>query len=287
MNFIEETAPRPESWALFCYTSMEKSTSRDTFGTLSEVVEKYLCGYCPNGLGEQMDWICLVNSEVMDLHPGYFDYVTAREMITLHAAHVSATMKYVTEYTLPNGAVIKDFFYTDNGMLSCVEMKRPGTKLIMIPGYSKHSDLYKVYYPGEWAEKRYLSKNYASLRATMFSFALILNPMQARDLTRGRMYFDFAPGVLSTWCLPFLNCWSSFIKANPGTKNVCLYMADDKVYYGSPTDHSTAVRLYGYSGLPLLLFHYQGRLTEIMKSLISLTNQKLTDVDANVPLGKK
>ena len=266
---------------------MGKSTSRDSFGTLTEIVNKYSCGYCPTGPSEQMDWICLVNSETMDLHPGFFDYVTARDMITQHAAHISKNMTYVAEYTLPNGTKIKDFIYTDNGMLSTVDMKRPGTKLIMIPGFSKHSDLYKIYYPGEWAEKRYLSKNYASLRATMFTFALMLNPMQDRDLTRGRMYLDFAPGVLSSWCLPFLDCWNLFIEMNPGTKNVCLYMTDDKVYYGSPTDHSSAIRLYGYPGLPLLLLHYQGRLTETVKSLISLTKQRLTDADANVPLGKE
>ena len=206
------TSPKPEAWALACYTAMEKTICRDNFRTVAAVMEKYYCDICPLDPDvRNTTWRCAVGSEALELHPGYMDFLTSHDMLVLHCYHVSNNMQFVPEFTLPNGTIMRNFITTNNGILSDNDMRRPGTKLFMIPGFSKHSDLYKTAFPGEWAEKNYINKNYSGLRAMVFSFVTIVNPSQDRDLMRGKMSIDMDPRKLSKWCTAFLDCWQCFI----------------------------------------------------------------------------
>ena len=264
---------------------MEKSIGRDNFRTVADVIKQYFCNICPTEPGVRMDWRCACNSELLEMHPGYVDFITSHDMLVLHCFHISLNMQFVAEYTLPNGTVLRDFIVTDNGILSDNDMKQPGTKLFMVPGFSKHSDLYKVAFPGEWAEHNHLNANYSGLRALVFSFVTIINPSQDRDIQRGKMSVDMDPRKLSKWCTAFLDCWQSFVNSNPRAQIKALYRTNDGVFYGSPTDHATSHLLYGYAGLPLLLNHYLGRISHYVKQLIALSKQSKKDKKAVVPPG--
>ena len=279
------TAPKPESWALSCYTLMGKTTSRDNFDSVLAVMEKYFCNVCPTDSAVKMDWLCATHSELLELHPGYLDFQTTQDMIILHAFHVIRNMKFVTGFTLPNGTVITNFIVTDNGILADNDLKKPGTKLFFVTGYAKHSDLYKLVNAGEWSEHYTWNVNYAGIRAKLFGFSLLLNPDQDRDLLRGKMALDFAPGILSDWCTAFLDCWQHFVTKNPCTKVTALYRTDTAVFYGSPSDHLDSYRLYGYAGLPLLLVNYHERLTYLVKRIIGVSKMTLKDKKTNVPSG--
>ena len=197
---------------------MGKTTSRDSFSTVAEVMEKYFCGVCPTDPAVKMDWLCATHSELLELHPGYLNFQTTQDMLVLHAFHVIRNMQFVTTYSLPNGTVVSNFIVTDNGMLADNDLRKPGTKLFFITGYAKHSDLYKLVNAGEWSEHNTWNVNYAGIRAKLFSFSLLLTPDQDRDLLRGKMALDFAPDVVSSWCTAFLDCWQHFVTLNPGTK---------------------------------------------------------------------
>ena len=138
---------------------------------------------------------------------------------------------------------------------------------------------------GEWSEHNTWNVNYAGIRAKLFSFSLLLTPDQDRDLLRGKMALDFAPNVVSSWCTAFLDCWQHFVTLNPGTKITSIYRTNTALFYGSPTDHPSSTRLFGYSGLPLLLVYFNDRLSFLVKRIIGVSKMKVSDRLANVPSG--
>ena len=286
--FSVNTAPKPDHWALGCYSGVGKTCTRDQFEDIETVLSKYDCDYCTLAPDERLSWLCAAVSEVLEMHPGYLDFGTSFDMLVMHAYHVTRSMEFVSSHTLSNGRVLKDFIVTDNGILTDTDLQKPGTKLFMITGYAKHSDLYKRLNPGGWDNytRRYPNPKYSGLRAMVFSFALLVNPDQERDLIRGKMALDFHPKVISPWCTVFLDCWNMFVDMNPCMKVLDLYRTADGLSYGSLTDHAVSEPLLSYRGLPLLLSHYHDRLSHYIRQIIILSKMKLTDVDADVPPGK-
>ena len=291
MHFIlllVHTAPKPDHWAMGCYVAVGKTCTRDAFESLDEVLAKYQCDFCPLTSDKRLDWVCASHSETLELHPGFLDFNTSFDMLVAHAFHVTNNMKFITSHVLDNGVTLKNFIVTDNGFLADTDLMKPGTKLFIVTGYAKHSKLYKRLNPGDWLgySWNYPNPNYAGIRAMVFTFALMLNPAQERDLLRGKMSLDFNPSVLSDWCTVFLDCWNLFVDLNPCTKIVDIYLTSTGLYYGSPTDHAKSNPLLLYRGLPLLLNYYHGRLSSFVRQIIVLSKMRLDDVDADVPLGK-
>ena len=235
-----------------------------------------------------MEWLCASLSEVLEFHPGYLDFGTSFDMLVSHSHVVTRSMEFVPSHTLPSGAVLKNFIFTDNGFLADTDLKKPGTKMFVITGYAKHSNLYHRLNPGDWFgfSWNYPNPKYSGIRAMVFSFALIVNPAQERDLLRGKMSLDFHPDILSPWCKVFLDCWHLFVDSNPCTKITDIYRTATGLFYGSPTDHAESYGLESYSGLPILLSFYHDRLAAIVRQIIIVSKQRVTDVDAHVPLGK-
>ena len=101
----------------------------------------------------------------------------------------------------------------------------------------------------------------------------------------GKMSFDLDPKVISTWFVPFVNTWSSFVERNPNVVISGLYVTDGGISYGSPTDMEISYLLMGYSGLPLLLQHFRSVFTRLMSKIMGIGKQKPTDLNVWVPLG--
>ena len=271
-----------------CYVAIGKTCTRDAFTTLDAVLDKYQCDYCPASSDFGSEWLCAAQAETMELHPGFLDFGTSFDMLITHSHHVTANMLYVASHTLKNGVTMKNFIVTDNGFLADTDLQKPGTKLFFVTGYAKHSKLYMRLNPGAWPDYswHYPNPNYAGVRGMVYTFTLILNPAQERDILRGKMSLDLDPSCLSDWCVVFLDCWNLFIELNPGTKVTDIYRTSTGLYYGSPTDHSQAHPLLLYRGLPLLLSYYQDRISAHVRQIIILSKMRLTDIDADVPAGK-
>ena len=282
---LARTSPSPESHALGCYMYTGKSILREKFETLDSLMERYSCLLCPTGLGQKMIWLCAGLSEVCDLHPGFLDFKTACDFVIMHLDCITETMEFIDSYTLPNGKEITNFIRTDNGLLADRLLQRPGTNVYVIPGLSQHSDLYKRENIGCWSEWTSLNTRYSGLRSMVFSTALILNPGQVNSLQQGKMSFDLDPKVISTWFVPFVNTWSSFVNRNPNVVITGLYVTDTGIYYGSPTDMEVSHLLMGYCGLPLILQHFRSVFTRLMSKIMGIGKQKPTD-KAWVPLGR-
>ena len=282
------TAPKPDHWALGCYSGVGKTFTRDAFPDLAAVLENYACDFCPVTPEARVEWPCASMSEVLEFHPGYLDFGTAFDMLVSHSYHVTRAMEYVTAHVLPNFTVLKNFIYTDNGFLADTDLKKPGTKLFIITGYAKHSNLYKKSIVTDWLGHSWnvTNPNYSGVRAMVFTFALILNPAQERDLLRGKMALDFHPDVHSSWCNVFLDCWHLFVDSNPCTRLAAIYRTSDGLFYGSPSDHAVSYPLVSYHGLPLLLSHYHGRLSSYVRQIVIISKQRIGDVDADVPSGE-
>ena len=285
---LVNTAPKPDHWALGCYSGIGKTFTRDSFADLEAVLAKYSCDFCPIESTAKVNWPCAALSEILEMHPGYLDFGTSFDMLVSHARFVSRNMEYFAKYTMSNGTVLKNFIVTDNGFLADTDLTKPGTKLFMITGYAKHSSLYKRSEHVDWMgfSWNYPNPKYAGIRAMTFSLALLINPAQERDLLRGKMALDFHPDILSDWCTVFLECWYSFVDSNPCTKVTEIYRTHTDLYYGSPTDHAVSHRLQSYNGLPLLLSYYHNRISSYIRQIVILSKQRLGDKDADVPLGK-
>ena len=284
---LVNTAPKPDHWALGCYSGIGKTFTRDEFEDIEAVLGKYLCDICPIAPDMKMDWPCAALSEILELHPGYLDFGTSFDMLVSRARHVTRNMKYFATYSLQNGTVLKNFIVTDNGFLGDTDLKKPGTKMFVITGYAKHSNLYKRSNPGGWLDYswNYPNPKYSGIRAMVYTAALIVNPAQERDLLRGKMALDFHPDVLSDWCTVFLDCWYQFVDANPCTKVTSIYRTSTGLFYGSPSDHAVSHALRSYAGLPLLLSYYHDRIASYIRQIIILSKQRIGDVDAHVPAG--
>ena len=270
-----------------CYAAVGKTFTRDSFETLGEVLAKYDCDSCPLATDAKPEWFCAAQSEVLELHHGFMDFSTSFDMVIAHSFRVTANMVFVASHALDNGVTIKDFVVTDNGFLADTDLQKPGTKLFFVTGYAKHSKLYMRLNPGNWPGYtwNYPNSNYAGVRAMLFTIALILNPAQERDMLRGKMCLDLNPTLLSTWCTTFLDCWNLFVDLNPCTKVTDIFLTSNGLYYGSPSDHSKHYPLLLYRGLPLLLTHYQGRISYYVRQLVILSKMRADDDDADVPAG--
>ena len=277
----------PDHMATGCYSTIGKTFTRDSFETLGEVLAKYDCDCCPVATDAKPEWLCAAQSEVLELHPGFLDFSTSFDMIISHAFHVTDNMVFVASHALDNGVTFKNFIVTDNGFLADTDLQRPGTKLFIVTGYAKHSKLYMRLNPGNWPDYswNYPNPNYAGVRAMVFTFCLILNPAQERDLLRGKMALDFNPSVLSAWCTTFLDCWNLFVDLNPCTKVTDIYRTSDGLFYGSPSDHTPSHPLLLYRGLPVLLTYYHGRISYYIRQIVILSKMRAEDADADVPAG--
>ena len=291
---IASIAP-PEETVSRCHGSRDKKIYRENLTQFSSLLDKYWCELCSKDSLRTMRWTCAAISETLDLHPGILPFRTVLDIIVLHAAHVISTAVHVPEYELPNGVVLSNFYHTENGFLSDVDMLRPGSVTFYISGYSRHTKPYtRLLWDGAMREWNYPNQHYAFIRTHTYATILLLNPDQELNLNRGKLYLDIGVknadekqlrSTPSLWLKPFSTCWSQFIGQNPHVTIDGLYRTDHGIYYGSPSDSPISHRLSGYRGLPLLLHYYRNRIAKLISTILVTGKMRLSDKDATVPPG--
>ena len=256
-------------------------------------MEKYWCTVCTKDSIRTMRWTCAAISENLDLHPGLLPFKSVLDMVVMHSAHVISTAVHVPEYTLPNGVILTNFYRTENGFLSDIDMVKPGSVAFFITGISRHTRPYtRLLSEGAMREWNYPNQQYGFIRTHVYSTILLLNPVQEINLNRGKLCLDIGTSTVnnvkvspSLWLLPFSTCWSQFVERNPNTTIDTLFRTDTGIYYGSPSEDSEARRLSGYRGLPLLLHYFRNRIAKIISTILVTGRMRLTDKDAVVPSG--
>ena len=280
-------APQEESvWG--CRNQTGKRSHRETFDNLDALFSKYMCTVCPKDPKDPdvpMNWICAGVSESLELHPGFFDFRRTLDMIIYHVSHISSVAVAVNEYTLPNGIVLKKFYHTENGLLSDIDMRKPGSCSFLITGISRHSSVYTRLQPeGALRSWRYPNKQYSYIRTHTYATLLLLNPGQEINLNRGKLCLDMSKA--STWLISFSNCWSDFIDRNPKIIVTGLFITDNGLFYGSPSDSPVHHKLFGYSAVPIILQYFRDRIGHLVSQILVISKMKLTDTEATVPRGK-
>ena len=277
-----------------CYVRSGKTVHCDNHSDLATILSSYHCGICTYGPGIDracdVDWTCLAMSEALETHPGYIKYLVSLDMVIMHFSRVIRTMTFVSSYTTTTGVTLTDFIHTRNGVLCDKDTKRPGTKLPIISGLSRHTSKYKVekvWNVGftEQSDWNYPNPNYSRSRTEIYTTIVLLNPAQPFQLNRGKLFLDLDPSCRSTWLAPFTNCWNEFVLSNPCTTIDNLYVTADGVFYGSPSDHEDHYLLQGYAGVPLILSYFRDKISGIWSKLLNIGAMRKTDANVNVPSG--
>ena len=260
------------------------------------LLEKYWCTVCRKDSLRTMKWTCAAISETLDLHPGLLPFKTVLDIVVLHSAHVISTAVHVPEYELPNGVIISNFYRTENGFLSDVDMLKPGSVSFFITGFTRHTRPYvRMLWEGAMREWNYPNQRFGFIRTHTYATILLLNPDQDINLNRGKLYLDIGVHEVddkqlkptpSLWLHSFSTCWSQFVERNPHAIVDGLYRTDCGLYYGSPTDSPISHRLSGYRGLPLVLQYFRNRIAKIISTILVTGKMRLSDKDACVPFGK-
>ena len=290
---LASTAP-PDECVWRCHGFTNKKIYRESFAQLDSLLDKYWCAICKKD-SPRMKWTCAAVSENLDLHPGFLPFQTVLDIVVLHSAHVISTAVHVSEYELPNGTVLSDFYHTENGFLSDADMLKPGSVAFFITGISRHTKPYvRLLWDGAMREWNYPNHHYAFIRTHTYATILLLNPDQMINLNCGKLYLDIGVKEAdekqlrptpSLWLKPFSTCWSQFVARNPHVTVECLYRTDHGIYYGSPTDSPDSYQLSGYRGLPLLLQYYRNRIAKLISTILVTGRMRLSDKEATVPPG--
>ena len=284
--FLAFLAPPEESvWA--CRYNTGKKAHRETFEDLGTLISKYMCILCskdPKDPDVPMNWVCASVSENLELHPGFLDFRRTLDMVVYHASHIAAVAVSVNEYTLSTGIVLKKFYHTENGLLTDIDMRKPGSCAFFITGISRHSSVYTRLQPeGSLRPWRYPNRQYSYIRTHTYATILFLNPQQEINLNRGKLCLDLS--TTSTWLRSFSNCWAEFIDRNPKVQINGLFVTDNGVFYGCPTDSSVSHQLTGYSAVPIILQYFRDKIGHLVSQILVTSKMKPTDTEATVPKG--
>ena len=79
----------PSQDTLACLNSLNIAPITQTAETVDDLFQIYDCSVCPKN---RKKWICLSNSNTLELHKGYCTFTEAQRMAILHAQYVLSGM---------------------------------------------------------------------------------------------------------------------------------------------------------------------------------------------------
>ena len=117
---------------------------------------------------------------------------------------------------MSNGITLNNFIRTKSGVLSSVDMDRPGTNLGFIVGLANGSAIWETIRPDSDIGQAFDVPNpkWSGISTAMAAVQLLLIPKQPRKICRGKMMFDLGPKVSAIWTGSFLDSWSRFVRRN-------------------------------------------------------------------------
>ena len=118
---------------------------------------------------------------------------------------------------MSNGVTLYNFIRTQTGVLSSVDMDKPGTNLVFIVGLASGSATWTTIPPEDDIGQALKVPNpkWSAIPTAMAAVQLLLLPKQPRKICRGKMMLDLGPKVSAIWTGSFLDSWSRFVRLNP------------------------------------------------------------------------
>ena len=127
---------------------------------------------------------------------------------------------------MSNGVTLYNFVRTPTGVLSSVDMDKPGTNLVFIVGLASGSATWTSIPPEDDIGQALHVPNpkWSGIPTAMAAVQLLLLPKQPRKICRGKMMLDLGPKVSAIWTGSFLDSWSRFIRLNPQVSFIISYL---------------------------------------------------------------